>query len=128
MSTTGDGEPPDNALGFVKRIKRKTLASDHYKHLCYALLGKSYYEAARLLFFQGLSLQNIFVQCLLSYHLLFFCLSILALGDTNYANFCNCGKTIEQRLQELGAKQFYPTGYADDGVGSVMQKNDVCGL
>uniref|UniRef100_A0A3Q3VTA6 Flavodoxin-like domain-containing protein n=1 Tax=Mola mola TaxID=94237 RepID=A0A3Q3VTA6_MOLML len=26
VSTTGDGEPPDNALGFVKRIKRKTLA------------------------------------------------------------------------------------------------------
>ncbi|TKS87830.1 Methionine synthase reductase [Collichthys lucidus] len=40
-----------------------------------------------------------------------------ALGDTNYANFCNCGKTIERRLQELGAKQFYATGYADDGVG-----------
>uniref|UniRef100_A0A1A8MZD9 Methionine synthase reductase n=2 Tax=Nothobranchius pienaari TaxID=704102 RepID=A0A1A8MZD9_9TELE len=77
-STTGDGEPPDNALKFVRRIKKNTLSSDHYKHLCFALL---------------------------------------ALGDTNYANFCNCGKTIERRLQELGAKQFYPTGYADDGVG-----------
>lgn len=43
--------------------------------------------------------------------------SFPALGDTNYANFCNCGKTIERRLQELGAKQFYATGYADDGVG-----------
>lgn len=43
--------------------------------------------------------------------------SASALGDTNYANFCNCGKTIERRLQELGAKQFYPTGYADDGLG-----------
>ncbi|GAA6217421.1 methionine synthase reductase isoform X1 [Lates japonicus] len=78
VSTTGDGEPPDNALQFVKRIKKKTLPNDHYKHLCYALL---------------------------------------ALGDTNYANFCNCGKTIERHLQELGAKQFYATGYADDGVG-----------
>ncbi|XP_062235204.1 methionine synthase reductase [Platichthys flesus] len=78
LSTTGDGEPPDNALQFVKRIKEKTLSTDHYKHLSYALL---------------------------------------ALGDTNYANFCNCGKTVERRLQELGATQFYASGYADDGVG-----------
>lgn len=50
---------------------------------------------------------------------LFICFSLCApaLGDTNYANFCNCGKTIERRLQELGAKQFYATGYADDGTG-----------
>ncbi|XP_019718727.1 methionine synthase reductase isoform X2 [Hippocampus comes] len=78
VSTTGDGEPPDNALQFVKHIKKKTLSSDHYKHLYYALL---------------------------------------ALGDTNYENFCNCGKTIERRLQELGAQKFYATGYADDGTG-----------
>ncbi|XP_077411143.1 methionine synthase reductase isoform X2 [Vanacampus margaritifer] len=78
VSTTGDGEPPDNALQFVKHIKKKTHSSDHYKHLHYALL---------------------------------------ALGDTNYENFCNCGKTIECRLQELGAQRFYATGYADDGTG-----------
>ncbi|XP_077365668.1 methionine synthase reductase [Festucalex cinctus] len=78
VSTTGDGEPPDNALQFVKQIKKKAHTSDHYKHLHYALL---------------------------------------ALGDTNYENFCNCGKTIERRLQELGAQKFYATGYADDGTG-----------
>lgn len=44
VSTTGDGEPPDTALQFVKRIKKKTLSSGHYKHLCYALLGKLYSE------------------------------------------------------------------------------------
>ncbi|XP_029698283.1 methionine synthase reductase isoform X7 [Takifugu rubripes] len=88
VSTTGDGEPPDNALKFVRNIKKKTLSSDHYKHISYALLG-----------FQLLSLLAI------------------GLGDTNYANFCNCGKAIDRRLRELGASQFYASGYADDGVG-----------
>jgi len=40
VSTTGDGEPPDTTVKFVRSIKRRTLASDHYQHLHYALLGK----------------------------------------------------------------------------------------
>lgn len=40
VSTTGDGEPPDNALKFVRNIMKKTLSSDHYEHISYALLGK----------------------------------------------------------------------------------------
>ncbi|XP_047490875.1 methionine synthase reductase-like isoform X2 [Penaeus chinensis] len=43
--------------------------------------------------------------------------TILGLGDTNYTNFCNFGKTIDQKLQDLGGKRFYPCGWADDGTG-----------
>ncbi|NXU56163.1 MTRR reductase, partial [Turnix velox] len=39
------------------------------------------------------------------------------LGDSEYAFFCNGGKTVDRRLQELGAQHFYATGLADDCVG-----------
>lgn len=40
VSTTGDGEPPDTALKFWRRIKRKTLAKDYFSNVRYSLLGK----------------------------------------------------------------------------------------
>ena len=43
--------------------------------------------------------------------------ALLALGDTNYTNFCNNGKELDKRLLQLGARKFYETGYADDAVG-----------
>ncbi|XP_054840963.1 methionine synthase reductase [Eublepharis macularius] len=77
-STTGDGEPPDTALKFVKEINDKTLPRNHFSHLRYGLLG---------------------------------------LGDSEYTYFCNGGKLIDKRLQELGAQRFYDVGLADDAVG-----------
>ena len=41
----------------------------------------------------------------------------LGLGDTNYSNFCNCGKMMNARLLDLGAKHFYAPAWADDAVG-----------
>ncbi|XP_032717752.1 methionine synthase reductase isoform X2 [Lontra canadensis] len=42
---------------------------------------------------------------------------LLGLGDSEYTYFCNGGKIIDKRLQELGARHFYDTGHADDSVG-----------
>ncbi|KAG8516165.1 Methionine synthase reductase, partial [Galemys pyrenaicus] len=42
---------------------------------------------------------------------------LLGLGDSEYTYFCNGGKVIDRRLQELGARRFYNTGHADDCVG-----------
>lgn len=33
--------------------------------------------------------------------------SVLALGDTNYEQFCKCGIDFDQRLQSLGARRLY---------------------
>ncbi|KAB1281640.1 Methionine synthase reductase [Camelus dromedarius] len=45
---------------------------------------------------------------------------LLGLGDSEYTYFCNGGKIIDKRLQELGAQRFYDTGHADDCVGVVL--------
>ena len=51
-----------------------------------------------------------------------FILFRLGLGDTNYSNFCNCGKMMNARLLELGAKHFYEPAWADDAVGWVFSQ------
>lgn len=42
---------------------------------------------------------------------------LLGLGDSEYMFFCNGGRTVDRRLQELGAQHFYDTGLADDCLG-----------
>ncbi|ODN06116.1 Methionine synthase reductase [Orchesella cincta] len=77
-STTGDGEPPENADKFWRKIRKKALSPTALQSLKYTLLG---------------------------------------LGDTNYNNFCNCGKEINRRLQGLSASTFYAPAWADDAIG-----------
>ncbi|XP_014788148.1 methionine synthase reductase isoform X1 [Octopus bimaculoides] len=78
VSTTGDGDVPDTAVRFLRKLKKKSKQEEHLKHLSYTVLG---------------------------------------LGDTNYNAFCNGGKTINRKLEELGAHLFYECGWADDAVG-----------
>ncbi|KAF8361543.1 mtrr-1 [Pristionchus pacificus] len=39
VSSTGDGDAPENSARFLRRISRKGLKEDHFKGLTYALLG-----------------------------------------------------------------------------------------
>lgn len=50
--------------------------------------------------------------------------AVLALGDTNYSNFCGPGKFINKRMGELGAECIIPLACADDATDSEKTIND----
>jgi methionine synthase reductase len=77
-STTGNGDAPENALGFWREAKKRTLAKETLEGLPFCVLG---------------------------------------LGDTNYDQFCHMGKSIDSRLNDLGAKRLFPVGCADEATG-----------
>ena len=78
LSTTGDGDAPDNCDRFVRWLRRKG-------HPPGMLEGVTY--------------------------------GVLALGDTNYTNFCATGRGVDGGMAVLGATRLLPLGEADDGTG-----------
>ena len=78
-STTGNGEPPENALKFWRKLKARSLDKQLLSGLPY---------------------------------------TVLALGDSNYDQFCSTGKQFHKRFQELGAVPMSPL-YCVDAVGDM---------
>ncbi|KAJ1916589.1 hypothetical protein H4219_003708 [Mycoemilia scoparia] len=91
VSTTGDGDPPDNATKFWRVLRRKTRGLKNSKDGANGSSSASLYPNLKY--------------------------AILGLGDTNYSNFCNTAKVLDSQLKKTGAKEFYPKGLADDGTG-----------
>lgn len=73
VSTTGEGDAPDMAAGFVDSVMHSPAALDH---LGYA---------------------------------------VLALGDSEYVNYCRFGHAIEHWLQRSGARRLFDMIEVDDG-------------
>ena len=48
-STTGDGDPPENADKFWRKIRRKTLKPDTLLCVRYAILGEMATQAAKII-------------------------------------------------------------------------------
>jgi len=74
-STTGNGDAPETANFFWRKIKNQKLPKDLLKGIKYAVLG---------------------------------------LGDTNYDKFCEMGKKIDKRFNDLGAERFIELHCADE--------------
>ena len=76
-SSTGDGEPPSNASKFWRKIRREK-SPQFLSHMKYTVLGTKNISS--------------------DYCIIYF---YSGLGDTNYSNFCNCGRVLDRRLKNL---------------------------
>ncbi|KAL9645821.1 hypothetical protein ABK040_003553 [Willaertia magna] len=75
VSTTGQGDEPDNMKKFWTFLRRKSLTANCLNHLKFTVFG---------------------------------------LGDSSYQKFNFVAKKLHRRLLQLGAKEFYTRGFADD--------------
>ena len=76
-STTGNGDPPENAGRFVRHLKKAATAATHSTDTDTASVS-----ALRIF-------RNV-------------CYAVLGLGDTNYDQFCAAAVTIDRAIHQLG--------------------------
>ena len=87
-STTGNGDPPENASRFTRYIKKQNKDPSKPQPL-----------------------QNI-------------AYAVLALGDTNYDQFCATGTLIDRMASNLGGTRAKPLTCADEGTGLLEETVD----
>lgn len=74
-STTGNGDAPENASHFWRKLKNRNQANNLFQNIQYAILG---------------------------------------LGDSNYDKFCQMGKLLDNRFNELQGKRIINLHCADE--------------
>ncbi len=79
MSTTGNGDAPENGSRFLRYLKRKTTI-------------------------EAKPLQNV-------------AYGVLALGDSNYDQFCASGVLVDKKFQECGGERVRSVAKADEATG-----------
>jgi len=87
-STTGNGDPPENAGRFTRFVKKQNKDKSNpkpFEHVAYA---------------------------------------VLALGDTNYDQFCETGSLIDRLMNSLGGTRAKPLVCADEGTGLLEETVD----
>lgn len=77
-STTGNGDAPESANHFWRKLKNRALPKDLLHGIQYAVLG---------------------------------------LGDTNYDKFCQMGKNLDRRFEELRGTRIIDLHCADEATG-----------
>ena len=106
-STTGNGDPPENASRFVRHMKKAATAETHNNNNNNSSNNDATTKPSSLLF------RNV-------------CYAVLGLGDTNYDQFCAAAVTIDRAIHQLGGHKciLYDTKHsalttADEGSGQL---------